>query len=72
MAEETFGGFRFDGIHSAATAVEVSLDGAALVVSDTTSPPERWPLERLMIGEHFERTPRKRPEPTLRIGQRKA
>jgi len=58
VAEETFGGFRFDGIHSAAAAVEVSLDGAALVVSGTTSPPERWPLERLMIGEHFERTPR--------------
>jgi len=37
VAEETFGGFRFDGIHSAAAAVEVSLDGAALVVSGAPS-----------------------------------
>lgn len=58
MVDEAFSGSRFDGVCSAATAVEVNLVGPTLVVSDPTSPAQRWPLERLVIAEHFERTPR--------------
>jgi predicted Zn-dependent protease len=58
MADETFSGVRFDGIRSAAAAVDVSLDGPTLVVGGPTSPAQRWPLEQLRIAEHFERTPR--------------
>ena len=58
MADETFPAFRFDGITSAATKVDVRVAGSTLEVSGGTSPPPTWPLDRLLIGERFARTPR--------------
>ncbi len=58
MVNETFPAFHFNGCKSAAMEVDLRIDGSTLVVGGATLPLANWPLHRLMIAEHFARTPR--------------